>query len=223
MPIMTVRDVMTRSIISVRPETSLKEVARLLVENRISGVPVVALDGSVLGVVSEGDLLVKEQGAEAVRHRPLARILGESSEVRDQLKKLGAITAGAAMTSPAVTIEADRPIREAAATMVKDRVNRLPVMDRGALVGIVTRADLVRAYVRPDEQLAETIRKDVILGTMLLDPSSFDVSVTDGVARIRGKVDQRSSSEILGRIAAMVPGIVGVVAEVDWEIEDRDI
>ena len=81
---MKVRDVMTQSVLSVRRETPLKEVAMLLVEHTISGVPVVDVDGAVLGVVSEADLLMKEQGADAVRHRPLARFLGESQESRTQ-------------------------------------------------------------------------------------------------------------------------------------------
>lgn len=219
---MKVRDVLTRSVISVYPGTPLKDVARLLVRHSISGVPVVDARGSVLGVVSEADFLVKEQGAEAVRHHWLDGILGESRETRGQLAKIGATTAGAAMTSPAVTIDIDRPLPEAAAAMVSHRVNRLPVTDHGALVGIVSRADLVRAYVLSDEQLAATISQDVILGTMWLDPARFEVTVRDGVAQVRGTVYRRSSAEIIERIVAGVPGIIAVVPGVTWEVDDRD-
>ena len=113
--------------------------------------PVVSDDGGLLGVVSEGDFLVKEQGAEAIRHRPLARIFGESRTSRASLAKFEALTAGQAMTAPALTIASDRHISEAAALMTARGVNRLPVVDDGRLVGIVTRADLVRAYVRSDD------------------------------------------------------------------------
>lgn len=217
---MTVRDVMTRSVISARRGTSLKGVAQLLVDHRISGVPVVDVDGAVLGVVSEADLLVKEQGADAVRHRPLARFLGESRESRAQLAKLGAVTAAEAMTVPAVTITSVRSIHEAAAIMTARRVNRLPVVDDGRLVGIVTRADLVRAYVRSDDELAKAIREDVLLHILWLDPALFTVVVADGVASIAGRVDRRSTAEMVERFVSMVPGIVDVHADVTWALDD---
>ena len=217
---MKVRDVMTHSVLSVRREAPLKEVALVLVDHRISGVPVVDVDGAVLGVVSEADLLMKERGADAVRHRPLARFLGESRESRSQLAKLAAVTAGEAMTAPAVTIESGRRISEAAALMIARRVNRLPVVDDGRLVGIVTRADLVRAYVRSDDELARTIRDDVLLRILWLDPSMFTVVVTDGVASISGRVERRSTAEMVEQAVSMVPGIMDVHADVTWGLND---
>ena len=217
---MKVRDVMTHSVLSVRREAPLKEVALVLVDHRISGVPVVDVDGAVLGVVSEADLLMKERGADAVRHRPLARFLGESRESRSQLAKLAAVTAGEAMTAPAVTIESGRRISEAAALMIARRVNRLPVVDDGRLVGIVTRADLVRAYVRSDDELARTIREDVLLRILWLDPSVFTVVVTDGVASISGRVERRSTAEMVEQAVSMVPGIMDVHADVTWGLDD---
>jgi CBS domain-containing protein len=179
---MTVRDVMTKPVVSVRRGTPLKEVAQLLVDHRISGMPVLDVNGDVLGVVSEADLLVKEQGADAVRHRPLAWFLGESSTSRAQLAKLAAVSAGDAMTAPAVTIEPDRRVNEAAAIMIARGINRLPVVEGQRLVGIVTRADLVRAYVRSDEELAQAIREDILLRVFWLEPALFTVLVKDGVA-----------------------------------------
>jgi CBS domain-containing protein len=218
---LTVRDVMTRSVISVRRTTPLKEVAQALIDNGISGLPVVDVDGAVLGVVSEADLLVKGQGAEAIRHRPLARFLGESRETRAQLDKLGATSAGDAMTAPAITITSGRSIHEAAAVMTARRVNRLPVVDDGRLVGIVSRADLVRAYVRSDEQLEEAIRQDVILRILWLDPALFSVVVKDGVASISGRVQRRSTAEMIEHSVRMVPGVVDVHVSVSWSMDDR--
>jgi CBS domain-containing protein len=220
---LTVRDVMTHSVVSVHRGTPLREVARALIDNGISGVPVVDVDGAVLGVVSEADLLVKEQGADAIRHRPLARFLGESKESRAQLVKLGANTAAEAMTDPAITITSGRSIHEAAAIMTARRVNRLPVVDDGRLVGIISRADLVRAYVRSDDELAATIRQDVILRIMWLDPARFTVVVKDGVASISGRVERRSTAEMIERSVRMVPGVVDVHASVSWSTEDRTL
>ena len=215
-----VRDVMARSVVTVDRATPLKDVAGLLVDRRISGVPVLDSDGSVVGVVSEADLLVKEQGPEAIRHRRMARIFGDSSESRAQLAKLAAVTAGEAMTAPAVTIESGRPISEAAALMTARKVNRLPVVDDGRLVGIVTRADLVRAYVRSDHELTETIREEVLLRILWLDPRSFTVTVTDGVASIRGHVQRKSTAEMIVPTVSMVPGIIDVRADVTWAVDD---
>lgn len=220
---MTVRDAMTRSVVSVTPSTPLKDVAQLLIDNRISGLPVVAEDGSVLGVVSEADLILKEEGPAAIRHRRLARIRGASAAARDREAKLSAATAGEAMTAPAVTIGPGRPIREAAALMTRRSMNRLPVVDDGRLVGIVTRADLVRAYVRSDEQLAASIRNDVILRILWLDPALFNVAVTDGVASISGRVERRSTAEMIEEAVRMVPGLVSVHASIEWSIDDREL
>jgi CBS domain-containing protein len=216
----TVGDVMTRSVVSVQRITPLKDVAHLLIDNRISGVPVVDVDGTVLGVVSEADLLVKEQGADAIRHRPLARFLGESAESRAQLVKLEAVTAAEAMTAPAITITSTRSIHDAAAIMTSRKVNRLPVVEDGRLVGIVSRADLVRAYVRSDDELAATIRQDVILRIMWLDPALFTVVVKDGGASISGHVERRSTAEMIERAVRMVPGVVDVHASVTWSMDD---
>lgn len=220
---LTVRDVMTRSVVSVQRSAPLREVAQALIDSGISGVPVVDVDGAVLGVVSEADLLVKEQGADAIRHRPLARFLGESRESRAQLVKLGAFTAAEAMTSPAITITSGRPIHEAAAIMTARRVNRLPVVDDGRLVGIVSRADLVRAYVRSDDELEATIRQNVILRILWLDPALFTVVVKDGVAAISGRVERRSTAEMIEHSVRMVPGVVDVHVSVAWSMDDRTL
>lgn len=220
---LTVGDVMAHPVFTVHPDMPLKDVARMLIDNAVSGVPVVDEKGAVLGVVSEADFLIKEQGPAEVHHRRLARLMGESHETRLQLDKLGARNAGEAMTSPAVTIGSARPIREAAAIMTSRGVNRLPVVDLGVLVGIVTRADLVRAYLRSDQELVEVIRHDVLLRILWLDPAAFEVSVVNGEATIAGRVERRSTAEIIEETVRMVPGIVAVHADLPWLLDDRDL
>lgn len=220
---LTVRDAMTRTVVTVPLIAPLREVARLLVDHGISGVPVVDVDGTVLGVISEADLLVKEQGPDAIRHRPLARFIGESGQSRAQSLKQAAVTAHEAMTCPAVTITSGRPIHEAAAIMTARRVNRLPVIDDGRLVGIISRADLVRAYVRSDDELAETIRQDVILRILWLDPDQFSIVVEGGAASISGRVERRSTAEMVEHSVRMVPGVVDVHTSVSWSMDDRKL
>jgi CBS domain-containing protein len=220
---LTVADVMTKPVITVRSDTSLKDVARLLIDNGVSGAPVVDDDGRVLGVVSEADFLVKEQGPDEIHHRRLARVMGESDETRRQLDKIEARTAGGAMTAPAVTIAPTRAIRAAAALMTSRGVNRLPVVDDGRLIGIVSRADLLRAYLQTDDELVRAIRQDVLLRILWLDPDAFHVSVINGEASISGRVERRSTAEMIVETVRMVPGIVAVHASLPWSLDDRDV
>ncbi len=222
---MKVRDVMTTPVLSVKPETPLKEVARLLMDRRISGVPVADEDGKVLGIVSEADFLIKERGTtdRGSGRRPLAWLFGEERRELEQAK-ISATTAGESMTRPAISICADCSLREAAGLMVEKRVNRLPVVDDDRLVGIVTRADLVGAFVRPDEELASIIADEVVRDTMWLEPGEVTVAVADGVVTLSGTVDRRSTARILAKLAAQVDGVVRVDdAELRWDLDDRDM
>jgi predicted transcriptional regulator len=187
-----VKDLMTQDVVSVAPATTLKEVARLLVQHRISGVPVCDREHNVLGVVSESD------------------ILGE-----------GGPTAADAMTSPAIVTTPLRTVAEVARLMVSRDVNRLPVVRGDKLVGILTRADLVRAFSRPDEDIAREIREQVIDETLWLASDEVQVDVNDGEVVLRGKLHARSDANLLALFVARVPGVVSVKTELSWETDDR--
>jgi len=181
---MKVSDVMNRDVVVVSPRMPLKEVARVLVNHHFSGVPVIDDDGKVLGVVSEGDILVKERAPGSA-----TSIFGRALELETWAGKHQARDAGGAMTAPAVTIGPARSVSEAAGLMLDRSVNRLPVVDAdGKLVGIVTRADLVRAFVRDDSEIAREIRDDVLLRTLWEAPDSFRVRVRGGEVMLAGKV-----------------------------------
>jgi CBS domain-containing protein len=189
---MKIREVMTENVLSVRPETTLKEVARMLVENHVSGVPVCDPDGRPLGVVSEGDILFKERGPDESRRGPLAWLLDGSDSAH--AVKAEARTAAEAMTSPAITVEPYFSLAEAARLMGEHRVNRLPVVQQGALVGIVTRADLVRAFQRSDEEIAKEIREDVFARALWIDPHSLRLEVEAGEVTIGGQLEAESEA-----------------------------
>ena len=218
-----VREAMTKKVATVRPDTPLKDVARTLIDSGVSGLPVVNESGVVVGVVSETDFLFKGRGADALPHRRLARLRGESETTRHQVAKLEARTAAEAMTSPAITIAPTASLAAAAALMCERRVNRLPVIEGDRLVGIITRADLVRAYLVSDSELAQTIRDDVLLHSLWLDPASFRVTVRNGEAHVSGQVDRWSTVGILEEAVAIVPGVVSVTTDLRWSLDDRTI
>lgn len=215
---MRVQDVMTQEVQTVAPETPLREVARLLTELRISGLPVVE-DGLVVGVVSEADILVKERGSNPGMPGLVGMLFDETAAIA---RKLEARTAGEAMTSPAVTIEPTRPVSEAAARMIDRLVNRLPVVDEDEhLVGIVTRADLVRAFVRSDERLAHEIREDVILHTLWIPPEQVNVTVEDGAVSLTGLVESEDDADLIVRLVRRVPGVVSVESSLAYEYDGK--
>jgi CBS domain-containing protein len=218
---MKVADVMTRTVVAVTPETPLKDVAALMVAKGISGVPVVDAAGTVVGIVSEADFVIKERGAEGVRHRLLARVFGESKQTKRELAKIEATTAGQAMTSPAVTVAAADALKWAAEVMASRKINRLPVVEDGRLVGIVTRADVVRAFVRPDAELERLVREEVLTKSAFwLEPEAFDLTVRAGVVHIAGRVERRSLAETIVDVTRGLGGVVGVESGLTWEIDD---
>lgn len=218
-----VRDLMSREVVSVRPELPLKEAARMMVDHAYSGLPVVDEEGHVLGVLSEADLILKEGGFEAVHHRRLARILGDRQEAVDQMSKIEAVTVAEAMSAPAVTIEPDRPVHEAARRMIEERVSRLPVVENGLIVGIISRDDVIRSYLRGDEEIAQVVREEVLLKGMWIDPSTIEVRVEEGIVHLVGSVDRRSTAEILQHLVSRVEGVMGVEAVLTWRDDDREI
>ena len=217
---MRVEDVMTTEVLTVRSETTLKEAAEVLVRKRISGLPVVDAENHVVGVLSEGDIVFKERG-EAKKKSLLERWL--ELPLPDVVSKLEARTAGQAMSAPAVTIGPKRPLTEAANRMVDEAVNRLPVVDDdGKLIGIVTRADLVRAFVRSDEEIAKEIRDDVIRRTLWIAPDSVEVVVERGEVRLSGEVETKADAELIPAFVQRVPGVVSVLSKLRWPAQNGD-
>jgi CBS domain-containing protein len=215
---MKVKDVMTTSVATVGPEATLKQVAELMAERGISGLPVVAADGTVLGVVSEADIVVK-----AASHPEKAGVFWRlfAPEGLDE-RRLRATDAEEAMTSPALTVDADVSVAEAARLMVEHGVKRLPVLVKGELVGIVSRADIVRAFTRPDSEIWEEIRNNILPRQLWIPPETLEVSVNGGRVAISGQVETRTDAGLVEAFAWRVPGVVAVdCSALNWEIDDR--
>ncbi|MEU5418307.1 CBS domain-containing protein [Streptomyces sp. NPDC020799] len=213
-----IRQVMSREVVTVTPDTPLKRIAELFARNDISGVPVVGTKGTVLGVVSESDLVFR-QTEESGRRRPWHR--RSPMGPRGPHGRAGARTAGQLMTSPAVTIGPESTVADAARTMAGHRVERLPVVDEERrLMGIVTRSDLLSVFRRPDADLRAEVVDEVVVNTLWLDPHMVDVVVRDGVVTLSGTLERRSEAAIALRLAGSVDGVVGVVDELDYREDD---
>jgi CBS domain-containing protein len=201
----TVKDVMTTSVVAVRKDASFKEMAAMLRDRRISAFPVIDDAGRVIGVVSEGDLLVKE----AVRADGTS-LLAAVRHVREDDKAAGS-TAGDLMTAPALTIGPDAPVEEAARLMYDRRVKRLPVVNTaGHLVGIISRVDVLAVFSRPDADICEEITLRVLPGILLTAPKDLKVAVRDGIVTISGEPPTEKLSHAIIDALRHVQGVVAV-------------
>lgn len=202
---MRVQELMTIDVVTATPDTALKDAARELAGRGISGLPVVDADDQVVGVLSEADILAKEVDGSR-RGNALQRLL-EGSPTSERFH---ALTVGEAMSAPAITINAARPLTEAASLMLADGINRLPVVDDdGRLVGLVTRADLVRAFARDDETIRAEI-EHVFLHDLWLDPKAVQIEVRHGVVTLSGRVESEADARVAHVFARRVPGVVEV-------------
>ncbi|MEU2110874.1 CBS domain-containing protein [Streptomyces sp. NPDC019507] len=211
-----ISEVMTRRVVTVNRDSSFKEIVRLFDDNDITAAPVVDDDGRPLGVVSEGDLLRKASTLpDPAGHWTRLRLL-PMDEARAEAE-----TAGAMMTSPAVTARPDWNIVETARTMDRHKVKRLPVVDEsGRLVGLVSRRDLLRPFLRRDEAIAEEIRTEVLDRTLGVAPDSVRVSVRQGVVTLTGRVAERADIPIVERLCRSVDGVVAVHHTMEYEYDN---
>ena len=213
---MKLSEVMTRNPVAVGPETPLKDVAAILLEHRISGVPVIGERLEVLGVVSEADIIAKEAGSDPHEGRLISWLLGGRYVDHE---KVAARTAAEAMGSPAITVTERQTVADAARLMTDLGIKRLPVVDDdGVLIGIVTRTDLVRAFSRSDEEIEREIRE--MLETLWLDEPGLRLRIERGEVELTGEMRRRSDAEVLVRLTRRVPGVVDVRSTVGWEWDD---
>ncbi|MFJ9898301.1 CBS domain-containing protein [Streptomyces sp. NPDC091280] len=193
----TVSDVMTHTVVAVGSEAPFKEVAKLLDQWKVSALPVLAGEGRVVGVVSEADLLAKEEFRDTEEGDSAART------------KAGAVTAGELMSTPAVSVHPDATVAEAARIMARRHVKRLPVVDGvGLLQGVVSRGDLLKVFLRQDGEIAAEVRHDVLNRLPVTSP--LTVGVSDGVVTLGGSLPDRQLVPVIARAVRAVEGVVDV-------------
>jgi CBS domain-containing protein len=200
----TVKDVMTTQVVAVGTAASFKEMVVKMRKSGVSALPVVDGEGRVIGVVSEADMLNKEADLDT---EP-----GELSSLLrfTEREKAAGVTAAELMTKPPVTIGPGAPVAEAARLMRDRRVKRLPVItDTGLLIGIISRADALRVFARPDADIRRDAEEEVIAETFLADSPLVSVTVHDGIVTLTGRTD---TGQLARELVAAIRQIDGVVA-----------
>lgn len=212
----TVQDVMTREVTTVRFRTSYHDIVGVMAARGVSAVPVVDEMDRVLGVVSEADLLRKiEYGSE-----DSPRFFEWGTRKKEKVKAHGG-TAAELMSTPPVTVSPTTSLTAAAKLLDHEHVKRLPVVnDLGRLVGIVSRADLLSVYLRPDSTIREDIAEDVLRRVLQLDATEAQVEVSEGIATLTGGVDRKSTAEIAVHLTRAVPGVIDVVDQISFAYDD---
>ncbi|MCD2468967.1 CBS domain-containing protein [Streptomyces sp. NPDC056534] len=203
-----VADVMTKKVVAVRPGAEFKEIVAAMERWKVTAVPVIGGEGRVVGVVSEADLLLKEEFHD---HR-----LGLVEQMRrlDATAKAGSRRAEDLMTAPAVTVAPEASLPQAARLMASHRIKRLPVVGtNGTIQGIVSRSDLLKVFLRPDEDLGAEVRRDVVEHLFPLSRRRIDVRVDAGVVTLSGEVRDSSLIPLAARLARAVEGVVDVRCE----------
>jgi len=211
---MRVVDVMTADVETAQPDWSLKQAARAMIESGVSGLPVVDEDGRLVGIITEADFIEAEAGRSMGRRRLFETVFGER-------KTLVPSTVGAAMTREPISVDRNTSISEAARLMTRHNVKRLPVIDPdGRLEGIISRGDVLVAFARDDDVIADAVQRGVVHKILMLDSSDVSVHVSDGVVKLSGEVPNRSDARLLEELVCRIEGVVRCDSDLSWSFDD---
>lgn len=213
----TVKDVMTTEVVTVTADTPFAEIADTLTEHRISAVPVIDDHRHVTGIVTEADLLRKQEfKPDDTGRRPL-----RGRHRHHALTKARATDARGLMTAPAVTVRPDATITQAARLLATHGFKAAPVTDQdGTLRGIIARRDVLAVFHRGDDDIHDEIVYDVLVGRLWQDPSEVHIEVHQGIVRLSGRVELKSLIPIVVRMTAATEGVIDVINDLGYQHDD---
>jgi CBS domain-containing protein len=220
---MNAADVMTREVVTIAPDASVLDAARLMLQHKISGLPVVDAANNLIGIVTEGDFLRRaETGTQRRRPRWLEFIVGPGKLATEYTHSSGS-KVNEVMTETVYTVAEDTPLEQAVHLMERHRVKRLPVLRGQSLVGIVTRANLLRAVIRLHHEAGPTSVGDADIRRRLIEEldklawaPAISVAVKDGVVQLTGAITDERQRPALRVAAENVPGVKAVVDNLVW-------
>ncbi|HHC07235.1 MAG TPA: CBS domain-containing protein [Actinobacteria bacterium] len=198
---MKVVDLMSTDVVTVTPDTGIREAARLMVRHRVSGLPVV--EDRLVGIITEADFL--------------------RLEVERQERFRAVETVAEVMSGDVVTIAPEATLHEAAKLMADRDVKRLPVVDdEGRLLGVISRSDVVTVFTRPDDVIEDEIREDLLRRVLFVAPDTIDVSVDNGVVVLAGEIGTRTEARLLEELTRRLDGVLRVENRLRWRLDDVD-
>lgn len=215
---MKLRYLMTRDVITIGADASLKEAARRMIEAGISGLPVTAADGSLVGIVTEADFVTTEADRRRKKRAGLLRLVYRDVEIPSQERLVGDV-----MTTDLIVLGPEADHAEAARLMQKEGIKRIPVVEDGKLVGLVSRSDVLRIFARSDQEIIEEIREHVIGDILWIDPERVDIKSVEGNVVLRGLLETRSDTELLARLTARVDGVMSVANHLEFEVDNTKL
>jgi CBS domain-containing protein len=211
-----VASVMTTQVITAKPDTPFKDVVRVMADQAISAVPVVDEQNRPIGVVSEADVLAKQEFHGGEDEQPHGDPAG-----RDRWYRALARTAGELMTAPVRTVPAGEPLSVAARMLAREKVRRMFVVDDGGrIVGVVSRRDLLGIYLHTDEELRASIEELLSSPAVGLPKDTVGISVHNGTATVDGVLTKRRQAEVVARAVLAMPGVVAVQNNLRYVVDD---
>ncbi len=225
---MKVRDIMSTKVVTVGPSTSVRDIAALMIEKHVSGLPVLNDNGTLVGMVSEGDLLRRpEIGTEKHRRRWVSFFTGADEQARE-FTKSHALRTGDVMTKQVVHVSEETPLGDVVGLMEKHNIKRLPVLSDGKLVGIVSRVDLLRALAArqaepmpPPAEADAAIRaamNDVLVTEEWAMSAMVNVIVSECVVHLWGVIDSNDQRQALRVAAENIPGVAVVEEHLSFSL-----
>ncbi len=215
---MRVRDLMTTEILTVGPEASLKEAARRMLEGEISGLPVINDDGDLVGIITEADFMATEADRRVTRRAGLLRLFVRDAEIPSHERLVGDV-----MTADVKVIGPESDHAEAARLMEKEGIKRIPVVADGRLIGLIARADMLKAYVRSDEEIIDEIQGHVMKDILWIDSRRVEIECVDGNVIVSGHLETKSDASLLIELTRRLDGVTSVSDHLTWEVDNTKL
>jgi CBS domain-containing protein len=215
---MKVREIMTLDVLTVGPDASLKEAARLMLDASISGLPVTTVDGLLVGIITEADFVSAEASRRPKKRARLLRFLNKDYEIPSQERLVDDV-----MTTEVVTISSGVDHACAARLMEKEGIKRIPVVDDDVLVGLVSRSDMLKAFNRPDHQIVSEIEDHLMREVLWIDSSRVRVRCEEGNVALSGRLETRSDVALLVSMTKRLDGVVSVAYHLTFEVDDARV
>lgn len=215
---MRIRDLMTTDVLTIGPDAPLKEAAREMLDAGISGLPVADDGGALVGIITEADFVATEADRRVRRRAGLLRLINHDEEIPDQERLVKDV-----MTTDLKTIGPEEDHADAARLMERERIKRLPVVEDGKLVGLISRADMLRAYARPDADIIDEINDHVMRKVLWVDPRRVTVRCLDGNVELSGQMETRSDASLLVELTKRLDGVTSVHDGLTWEVDNTKL